>query len=105
MRFSMEKPMTNRTLFGISIRCQGRSLLALPPFFLGIGIALTHSGLVKPATAQKDVVRLDVAVLDKPGRSLADLTREEFAIYEDGVKQQIDSFNTQEAPVSLGIVI
>lgn len=97
--------MTNCTLFGISVRSKGYSLLALTPFFMGIGIALKHPGWVNQASAQTAVVRLDVAVIDKDGRSLADLTREEFTIYEDGVKHEINSFNNQESPVSLGIVI
>jgi len=66
---------------------------------------LKHPGWVNQASAQKAVVRLDVAVIDKSGRSLTGLNREEFTIYEDGAKQEIDSFNNQESPVSLGIVI
>ena len=37
-------------------------------------------------------VVLDVVVRDKKGRSVKDLTATDFEIYEDGVKQQIESF-------------
>src|SRR5262245_39053047 len=37
-------------------------------------------------------VTLDVVVRDKKGRPVKDLTAPEFEIYEDGVKQQIESF-------------
>src|SRR5262245_33731731 len=97
--------MTNCTLLGISVRSKGYALLALTPFLMGIGFALKHPGWVNQANGQKAGVRLDVAVIDKAGRSLTGLNREEFTIYEDGVKQEIDSFNNQESRVSLGFVI
>jgi VWFA-related protein len=37
-------------------------------------------------------VTLDVVVRDKKGRSVKDLTAPEFEIYEDGVRQQVESF-------------
>jgi VWFA-related protein len=97
--------MAIRRLFGISICSEGRTLLALTPFFLAIGIASLHPVWMKPVTAQQEVVRLDVSVTEKAGRSITGLTREEFAIFEDGVEQKIESFNNQETPVSFGIVI
>jgi VWFA-related protein len=40
---------------------------------------------------QIDAVTMDVIVKDSDGRFVADLTRDEFEIYEDGVKQEIAS--------------
>src|SRR5215813_11227208 len=37
-------------------------------------------------------VTLDVVVRDKKGRPVKDLTASEFEIYEDGVRQQVESF-------------
>src|SRR5262245_62959410 len=37
-------------------------------------------------------VTLDVVVRDKKGRPVKDLTASEFEVYEDGVRQQVESF-------------
>src|SRR5262249_62004879 len=37
-------------------------------------------------------VTLDVVVRDKKGRPVKDLTASDFEIYEDGVRQQVESF-------------
>src|SRR5215831_4639901 len=37
-------------------------------------------------------VMLDVVVRDKKGRPVKDLSASDFEVYEDGVKQQIESF-------------
>src|SRR5258707_13804850 len=44
-------------------------------------------------------VRLDIVVKDKKGRPIKDLTTGDFEIYEDGVRQRIQSFRfvTREA--------
>jgi VWFA-related protein len=50
-------------------------------------------------------VRLNVAVLDKDGRSVQTLTKDAFHVFEDGVPQTISSFRHEDLPVSLGIII
>jgi Ca-activated chloride channel family protein len=50
-------------------------------------------------------VRLNATVLDGGGRSILDLTRDAFHVYEDGVPQTINSFRHEDLPVSLGILI
>jgi VWFA-related protein len=50
-------------------------------------------------------VRLNATVLDATGRSVLDLTKDAFRVYEDGVPQTIASFRHEDLPVSLGIVI
>lgn len=66
------------------------------------------------ATAQEvdDVVRtntslvqLNVGVVDKQGRPVTSLTRNDFVIYEDGVKQSIQHFEPAEAPFSLVLLL
>ena len=52
-----------------------------------------------------DLVTLTATVTDSRGRYLANLTRNDFTIYEDGVKQELAYFNTGDrVPVSLGII-
>ena len=50
-------------------------------------------------------VRLNATVLDGSGRSVLDLNRDAFHVYEDGVAQTIASFRHEDLPVSLGILI
>lgn len=50
-------------------------------------------------------VRLNATVLDGSSRSVLDLDREAFHVYEDGVPQTIASFRHEDLPVSLGILI
>jgi VWFA-related protein len=50
-------------------------------------------------------VRLNATVLDSSGRSVLDLNRDAFHVYEDGVAQTIASFRHEDLPVSLGILI
>lgn len=62
-----------------------------------------------PAGPQADVkpneVRLDVAVTDKAGRAAKGLTRDSFVVYDNGARQTITSFATEEGPTSWGIVV
>ena len=50
-------------------------------------------------------VRLNATVLDGSGRSVLDLTKDAFHVYEDGVPQTVASFRHEDLPVSLGILI
>jgi Ca-activated chloride channel family protein len=52
-----------------------------------------------------DVVALSVTVLDPQARLLAGLTREQFAVFEDGVRQDIAYFETSEVPLDLALLI
>jgi Ca-activated chloride channel family protein len=50
-------------------------------------------------------VRLNATVLDSNGKSILDLDKDAFHVYEDGVPQTIASFRHEDLPVSLGILI
>jgi len=52
-----------------------------------------------------DEVVLNVTVLDEAGHLVTDLTKDDFKIFEDGVPQAIASFQHQDIPVSMGIII
>jgi Ca-activated chloride channel family protein len=59
-----------------------------------------------------DVVRVDtnlvtvpVSVLDRNGRYIPDLTREDFIIFEDGIEQEIAYFATIEKPFTVVLVL
>jgi len=58
-------------------------------------------------TMHKDVdeVLLTCAVVDEKGQPMQDLSRVDFQVWEDGVKQVTSSFLHQDLPVSLGILV
>ena len=52
-----------------------------------------------------ELVALTATVTDKNGRYRADLKRGDFAVYENGVEQKLEYFNTGDrVPMSLGII-
>ncbi len=67
-----------------------------------------------PAVREKDdevikvnteIVTLTATVLDKNGRPRTDLKRSDFTVYEDGILQKIDYFDTGDrVPMSIGII-
>ena len=54
---------------------------------------------------ETSLVQLNVGVVDKQGRPVTSLTRNDFVIYEDGVKQSIQHFEPAEAPFSLVLLL
>jgi Ca-activated chloride channel homolog len=52
-----------------------------------------------------DEVVLNVTVLDENGRLVTDLTKDDFKVFEDGVPQNLASFQHQDIPVSMGILV
>ena len=52
-----------------------------------------------------NLVVLNVGVADRKGSAVTDLTRNDFAVFEDGVRQQIVSFEPAAAPFSLVLLL
>jgi VWFA-related protein len=81
--------------------------------FLAVLLALFHSTAeVSLAQDDDDVVRtnislvqLNVGVVDREGRAITSLTRNDFAVYEDGVRQPISQFEPTNAPFSLVLLL
>src|SRR5215217_2728720 len=83
-------------------------------FYQTLSVALFALFIVAQANAQEvdDVVRtetslvqLNIGVVDKQGRAITSLTRNDFAVYEDGVKQSIQLFEPVDAPFSLVLLL
>ena len=58
-----------------------------------------------PIAVDSSIVRLNVGVADRKGRPITDLTRENFTILEDGVKQNIQRFEPVVAPFSVVMIL
>src|SRR5215813_12171827 len=54
---------------------------------------------------ETSLVQLNVGVVDKQGRPITSLTRNDFTVYEDGVKQSIQLFEPVDAPFSLVLML
>lgn len=54
-----------------------------------------------PIKVDSAIVRVNVGVVDSRGRPITTLDRGEFAVFEDGVKQEIARFETTTAPFSV----
>src|SRR5215813_2554276 len=52
-----------------------------------------------------DLVNLDVTVIDQENNPIFNLKKEDFAVYEDKIKQTVESVFREEVPISFGIVI
>jgi Ca-activated chloride channel homolog len=51
------------------------------------------------------LVQLPVAVIDRDGRTVGGLNKENFDVFEDGVQQDITFFKQEDIPVSVGLAI
>ena len=58
-----------------------------------------------PIKIDTSLVRLNIGVADDKGRPITNLNRENFTVYEDGVKQNITSFEPVVAPFSLVMIL
>jgi Ca-activated chloride channel family protein len=58
-----------------------------------------------PFRAGVEVVSLNVTVMDGMNRYITDLERDDFAVFEDGVKQDVTFFNRRQQPVALSLLL
>lgn len=54
---------------------------------------------------ETQLVILDVSVIDQNNTPVFSLAKEDFVVYEDKVKQEVDNVSREEVPLSFGIVI
>jgi len=59
----------------------------------------------KTIAISTDLVSLQVNVTDKEGRFAPGLDRGAFAVYEDGVRQEISFFSEHDEPAAVGVVL
>jgi VWFA-related protein len=54
---------------------------------------------------ESTLVQLNVGVVDRQGRAITNLSRNDFVVYEDGVRQPIVNFEPTQAPFSLVLLL
>ena len=77
------------------------------PWIAVFWVIATISAQEKPQLfrAGVDVVSLNVTVVDGQNRYLTDLTERDFAVFEDGTRQELLFFNRSTLPIALSILI
>ena len=101
---------TLRTDFSMRIPGHRLSLtlyrIALACFVVTGSTLFVHGQDVEDViSTSTSLVQLNIGVVDKQGHPITSLTRNDFTIYEDGVKQTIQRFEPVEAPFSLVILL
>lgn len=59
----------------------------------------------EPIKLNTTLVQVPVVVSERGGRYVSDLIRDEFAVFEDGVKQNIELFGSVEEPFSVALLL
>ena len=59
----------------------------------------------EPIKLHTTLVQVPVVVSEHGGRYVSDLTRDEFTVFEDGVKQNIELFGSVEEPFSVALLL
>jgi VWFA-related protein len=92
-------PFTNlsRHTFGLT--------LTLALLCLFATVARAQQDDIETVTVESSLVRLNVGVVDKQGRGIVNLSRNDFVVYEDNVQQKILSFEPSSAPFSLVLLL
>jgi Ca-activated chloride channel homolog len=59
---------------------------------------------IRPLRTSADLVLVPVTITDPMNRLVTGLEKENFQLYEGGSEQQIKTFSSEDAPVSLGVI-
>jgi Ca-activated chloride channel family protein len=68
-------------------------------------VAASATPLAQVFRAASDLVVLQVAVHNRRDEPVADLTKNEFSVWEDGVAQEVRFFDSWDQPVAIGLVV
>lgn len=101
----MQPRFLKKRLIGYYYFMNKSRALILLMLLLGTAFAVAAQTDDDPITVDSSVVRLNVGVADLKGRPITDLTRGDFSIFEDGVKQSITRFEPVVAPFSVVMIL
>jgi VWFA-related protein len=82
-----------------------RVILCVLVLTAGSGVFAQAQDPVDIVTTDVSLVQLNVGVVDPQGRAVTSLSRNDFTVYEDGVKQPILHFEPTHAPFSLVLLL
>jgi len=91
--------------FIIPVRSSFSLTFALAFLCLCASATSAQDGDIETVKVESSVVQLNIGVVDKKGQSIINLSRNDFVVYEDDVKQNITSFEPATAPFSLVLLL
>jgi Ca-activated chloride channel family protein len=74
-------------------------------FALFVSFVVSTEAQAPSFRAHIETVPVTVTVTDQSGRLITDLTRNDFAVFEDGIEQPVTQFTAERVPVSLGVLL
>jgi VWFA-related protein len=80
-------------------------ILSLSALLIAIPCAIQAQQEDERIVTDTSLVQLNVGVVNKSGEAVTTLTRNDFVVYEDGVRRPIASFEPTEAPFSLVMML
>jgi Ca-activated chloride channel family protein len=92
------------------VNCRSTGLaqnIALAALFLPLPLAAQQAEPGAPfgISVSVNLVVLHASVHDRQGRDVLNLTPKDFALFEDGARQDIRLFRREDAPVTVGLVV
>lgn len=94
--------LPGRTSTGQPPVLKGGTKTSAPPIVADEGIVEDDGEVI---SIQTNLVTFPVSVVDRDGRFITGLKKEDFQIFENGKQQQIDSFNAVEVPFTVILLI
>lgn len=91
--------------YQISLSIVSRPLLLLTLLVLVAVIPASAQEVDDVVRTETSLVQLNIGVVDKQGRPITSLTKNDFLVFEDGVKQSIQHFEPVDAPFSLVLML
>lgn len=82
-----------------------RSVLPLAAVLAGFAAVTPAAQENAPFKSGIELINVTATVTDDDGRFVQELTKEDFAVFEDGAPQEIAYFDSERVPVSLGILL
>jgi VWFA-related protein len=82
-----------------------RPRLWFPVLLLAVAVSVRSTSSQTVFRSGVDLVNVTATVVDRNGRFVSGLKKEDFTVLDDGESQEIVSFSADRVPVSLGIVL
>lgn len=98
----MQPPIRARRLISVAFMSFSRAAILL---FLIVCSTMLAIAQDDPVRVESSIVRMNVGVVDRRGRPITNLDRTKFAVFEDGVRQEITRFEPTVAPFSVVMIL